>query len=56
MKQTTKESLGALAFGVMIALTILVILYRPVIKIEWQGVKNPVTATTDNGETTERFD
>ena len=50
MKQSTKEALGALAFGAAIALTILIILYRPTLKIEWQGVKNPVTAATDNGE------
>ena len=56
MKQSTKEALGALAFGCAIALTILVILYRPTLKIEWQGVKNPVTVGADNGETTERFD
>ena len=49
-----KGIFGALAFGCMIALTILIILYRPVVKIEWQGVKNPVTAATDNGEPLER--
>ena len=37
MKQSTKEAIGALAFGCAIALTILVILYRPTLKIEWQG-------------------
>ena len=46
-----KGIFGALAFGCMIAITILVILYRPTLKIEWQGVKNPVTVGADNGET-----
>lgn len=50
MKQSTKEAIGALAFGCMIAITILVILYRPTLKIEWQGVKNPVTVGVDDGE------
>lgn len=45
-----KGIFGALAFGAAIALTILIILYRPVVRIEWQGVKNPVTDATDNGE------
>ena len=50
VKQSTKEALGALAFGAAIALTILIILYRPVVRVEFEGVKNPVTAATDNGE------
>ena len=56
MREMDKGIFGALAFGCMIAITILVILYRPTLKIEWQGVKNPVTVGADNGETTERFD
>lgn len=50
MKQSTKEAIGALAFGCMIALTILIILYRPVVRIEFQDVKNPVTVGADDGE------
>lgn len=45
-----KGIFGALAFGAAIALTILIILYRPTLKIEWQGVKNPVTVGADDGE------
>ncbi len=51
-----KGIFGALAFGCMIAVTILIILYRPTLKVEFEGVKNPVTVGADNGETTERFD
>ena len=50
MKQSTKEALGALAFGAAIALTILIILYRPVVRIESEDIKNPVTVGADNGE------
>ena len=50
MKQTTKESLGALAFGVMIALTILVILYRPVVRVEFEGAGQNVTQEVSNGQ------
>ena len=45
-----KGIFGALAFGCMIALTILIILYRPVVRIEFQDVKNPVTVGVDDGE------
>ena len=51
MKQSTKEAIGALAFGCAIALTILVILYRPTLRVEFEGVKNPVTVGADDGET-----
>ena len=56
MREMDKGIFGALAFGCMIAITILVILYSPTLKIDWQGVKNPVTVGADIGETTERFD
>ena len=51
-----KGIFGALAFGCMIALTILIILYRPVVRVEFQGVKNPVTVGADNGGPTEKLE
>lgn len=50
MKQSTKEAIGALAFGCMIAITILVILYRPTLKIEWQGVNQNTIQEVNNGQ------
>ena len=50
MKQTTKESLGALAFGVMLAVMIWAIIYKPTVRMEFEDVKNPVTVGADNGE------
>lgn len=48
MKQSTKEALGALAFGCMIAITILVILYRPTLKVEFQGAGQNITQEVSN--------
>ena len=50
MKQSTKEALGALAFGCMIAITILVILYRPTLKVEFQGAGQNITQEVNNGQ------
>ena len=50
MKQSTKEALGALAFGCMIAITILVILYRPTLKVEFQGSGQNITQEVSNGQ------
>ena len=50
MKQSTKEALGALAFGCMIAITILVILYRPVVRVEFEGVNQNTMQEVSNGQ------
>ena len=45
-----KGIFGALAFGAAIALTILIILYRPVVRIEWQGVNQNTMQEVSNGQ------
>ena len=50
MKQSTKEAIGALAFGCAIALTILVILYRPTLRVEFQGAGQNITQEVNNGQ------
>lgn len=43
-----KGIFGALAFGCMIAITILVILYRPTLKVEFQGAGQNITQEVSN--------
>ena len=50
MKQTTKESLGALAFGVMLAVMIWAIIYKPTVRMEFEGAGQNVTQEVSNGQ------
>ena len=43
-----KGIFGALAFGAAIALTILIILYRPTLKIEFEGVNQNTIQEVSN--------
>lgn len=45
-----KGIFGALAFGAAIALTILIILYRPTLKVEFQGVNQNTMQEVNNGQ------
>ena len=45
-----KGIFGALAFGCMIAITILVILYRPVVRVEFEGVNQNTMQEVSNGQ------
>lgn len=45
-----KGIFGALAFGCMIAITILVILYRPTLRVEFQGVNQNTMQEVSNGQ------
>lgn len=47
---TDKGIFGALAFGCMIAITILVILYRPTLRVEFQGAGQNITQEVNNGQ------
>lgn len=45
-----KGIFGALAFGAAIALTILIILYRPTLRVEFQGAGQNITQEVNNGQ------